>query len=77
MEDDKEAWETESRQPWETEGELPWLEREELPWETDGDDWLETSDPEPVRPVAWQEEWPENLAGPEYWLFKRQADDDE
>jgi hypothetical protein len=65
MEDDAE------RHPWETDGELPWLERPSLPWESN--DWAAEEDEEEAEP--WHSDdtapgWPEECAGPEYWLYK-------
>jgi len=48
--------------PWETEGDLPWRS-EEAEWEA--------PDPDAWRGTVHQGEWPEELAGPEYWLFKK------
>lgn len=50
--------------PWETGGDLPWQSSEDLD-QTDN---------------TWRgdlhfDDWPENLAGPEYWLYKRQRDE--
>ena len=66
------------RQPWETEGDLPWLEHEVLPWE---------QEPEEEEQLPWgavEEElwlastefadWPEDMAGPEYWLYKQMTE---
>lgn len=52
--------------PWESEGDLP--------WDTPDGEW------EPGGADAWRGElhlgdWPENLAGPEYWLYKKQRDE--
>lgn len=40
-----------------------------MPWDDEDDD-------------TWRgdlhfEDWPENLAGPEYWLYRKEADDEE
>lgn len=52
--------------PWEDETTPPWLPSweppEELNWEPPPDD---------TPPL---EDWPEDLAGPEYWLYKRWGD---
>ncbi|HEX9054406.1 MAG TPA: hypothetical protein VF830_05830 [Gemmatimonadales bacterium] len=53
--------------PWETEGDLPWAS-EEAEWEA--------PDPEAWRGAVHQGEWPEELAGPEYWLYKRLEEDE-
>lgn len=50
--------------PWETEGDLPWISA--TPWcpaELD-EPWL----------TAEADGWPEDLAGPEYWLFRHEDD---
>ncbi len=44
----------------------------DLPWEND-----DNGEPEPTDTEAWRGdlhlgEWPENLAGPEYWLWKKE-----
>jgi hypothetical protein len=49
--------------PWETGGDLP--------WETADDEQAETV----WRGELHQDDWPENLAGPEYWLYKKQRDE--
>jgi hypothetical protein len=51
-------------QPWDTGGDLPWA----------------SSDDEDQADSAWRgdlhlDDWPENLAGPEYWLYKKQRDE--
>jgi hypothetical protein len=53
----------------------PWESGGELPWETPDNRW------ESVNPEAWRgdvhlNDWPENLAGPEYWLYKKQNDEE-
>lgn len=52
------------------------------PWEGDGDLPWDTPDGEgePGTAEAWRGDlhlgdWPENLAGPEYWLYKKQRDE--
>ena len=50
--------------PWETGGGLPW----------------ESADDEEQSDKAWRgdlhlDDWPESLAGPEYWLYKKQRDE--
>lgn len=54
-------------------------EQDRLPWETEGDLPWEVTEPEWDAPesTGWRGEqhtveWPEHLAGPEYWLFKGQ-----
>ena len=58
----------EDRKPWETEGDLPWIS-EEAEWEA--------PDPEAWRGEVHQGEWPEELAGPEYWLYKKLGEEEE
>ena len=55
-------------QPWETDGGLPW-ESEDA-----ADD--DSSVAEPWRGMLHLADWPENLAGPEYWLYKAQDERD-
>jgi hypothetical protein len=38
-------------------------------------DW-EHADSEAWRGDLHLDDWPENLAGPEYWLYKNQSDDE-
>ena len=54
---------------------LPWESEGDLPWEASGGDW-EPADDEAWRGDLHLGEWPENLAGPEYWLYKQQEDDE-
>ncbi|MDQ3224477.1 MAG: hypothetical protein M3Q75_13550 [Gemmatimonadota bacterium] len=51
--------------PWETGGDLPW----------DTPDPEADADNESWRGARHQDDWPENLAGPEYWLYKKQRDE--
>ncbi|MBA3759745.1 MAG: hypothetical protein H0X07_04370 [Gemmatimonadales bacterium] len=51
--------------PWESEGDLPWDTPES---ET-------ASDSQAWQGELYQDDWPENLAGPEYWLYKKQRDE--
>ncbi len=51
--------------PWESEGALPW-DTPESETESDSQAWQEK---------LYQDDWPENLAGPEYWLYKKQRDE--
>lgn len=53
--------------PWEEEGDLPWDTPDEEGEPADGEAW---------RGDLHLDDWPENLAGPEYWLFKNQRDDE-
>jgi hypothetical protein len=52
-----------------------------LPWETGGDlPWATPDDDGEQADSAWRgdlhfDDWPENLAGPEYWLYKKQRDE--
>jgi hypothetical protein len=55
------------RQPWETEGDLP--------WETSGGE-SEAAGAEAWRGEVHLEEWPEDLAGPEYWLYKKMREEE-
>ena len=58
---------------WETDGDLPWLERTTLPWEED--DWTaELDEAEPSHQDEGTPGWPEECAGPEYWLYKNLLD---
>lgn len=46
-----------------------------LPWDT----WDDSDGDEPgtwYDPGWVNDEWPEHLAGPEYWLWKKEGDDD-
>jgi hypothetical protein len=53
---------------------MPWESDGDLPWESEGD-W-ESGENEAWRGDVHLGEWPENLAGPEYWLYKKQEDDE-
>jgi hypothetical protein len=53
----------------------PWEGEGDLPWDTPDEEW------EPAEREAWRgdlhlDDWPESLAGPEYWLYKNQSDDE-
>jgi hypothetical protein len=53
---------------------------DERPWETGGNLPWNPSDDEDEVDAAWRgdlhlDDWPENLAGPEYWLYKKQRDE--
>ena len=52
--------------PWESDGDLPW----DTP-DGDGDG----SGADTWRGDLHLGDWPENLAGPEYWLYKKQRDE--
>ena len=51
--------------PWEAGGDLPWA-TPETDCETENETW---------RGALHQDDWPEDLAGPEYWLYKKQRDE--
>ena len=53
------------RQPWETSGDLPW----DAPTAEH-----DLEDAEAWRGEVHLADWPEELAGPEYWLFKNLRD---
>ena len=52
---------------------LPWETGGDLPWDTPDDG--EQADAEAWRGDLHQDDWPESLAGPEYWLYKKQRDE--
>jgi hypothetical protein len=54
----------------------PWEGEGDLPWDTPDTEW-EPSDGEPWRGDIHMDDWPESLAGPEYWLYKNQGDGDD
>jgi hypothetical protein len=54
-------------QPWETDGGLPWEAGESDDDSSGTDLW---------RGSLHLADWPENLAGPEYWLYKAQDERD-
>lgn len=54
---------------------LPWEAEGERPWEAAEGSW-ESAEDETWRGELHLDEWPENLAGPEYWLYKKQEDDE-
>jgi hypothetical protein len=45
-----------------------------LPWETPESQW-ESAENEDWRGELHLDDWPEDLAGPEYWLYKKKRDD--
>lgn len=51
--------------PWEAGGDLPW-DTPETEAEVESDAW---------RGELHPDDWPESLAGPEYWLYKKQRDE--
>ena len=58
-----------------TDHEQRWEGDEDPPGETPGGEW-EPADSEAWRGELHLGEWPENLAGPEYWLYKKQQGDE-
>jgi hypothetical protein len=55
-------------------------QQEERPWERGGDLPWQTSNDDDEGEGGWRgelhlDDWPENLAGPEYWLYKKQRDE--
>lgn len=57
---------------------LPWEWDDGLPWESSAEAWRSDA----ASDEAWRggdhlEDWPEELAGPEYWLYKRMSGEDE
>ena len=55
-------------------------EQDDRPWETGGDFTWQTLNEDDDADGAWRgelhlDDWPENLAGPEYWLYKKQRDE--
>jgi hypothetical protein len=70
-------WESDSeRKPWETDGDLPWLEHEPLPWEQQEIEFdsADNDGDESWRGASHLADWPEEMAGPEYWLYKRMVE---
>ena len=55
--------------PWEGDGNFPWDTPE-------GEGEWEPADSEAWRGDLHLDGWPENLAGPEYWLYKKQQGDE-
>jgi hypothetical protein len=53
----------------------PWEGDGDLPWDTPDPEW-ETADSEAWRGNVHLGDWPENLAGPEYWLYKKEDSDE-
>lgn len=53
----------------------PWEDEGDLPWDTPDAEW-EPGDSEAWRGDLHLDDWPESLAGPEYWLYKNQSDDE-
>jgi len=48
-----------------------------MTWREDGED-SEENWKQGVYPSSWSqyESWPEEMAGPEYWLYKKELDDE-
>ena len=46
----------------------PWEGEGDLPWDTPDAEW-EPADGEAWRGDLHLDDWPESLAGPEYWLY--------
>jgi len=54
---------------------LPWEGGGDTPWDASEGVW-EPEDGEAWRGDLHLGEWPENLAGPEYWLYKKEQGDE-
>jgi hypothetical protein len=54
---------------------LPWEHDGELPWAANGSEWEGPAE-EGWRGELHIDHWPEELAGPEYWLYKRLGEDE-
>ncbi len=52
----------------------PWEQEGDRPWETPESQW-ESAENEAWRGDLHLDDWPEDLAGPEYWLYKKKRDD--
>jgi hypothetical protein len=66
--------ETEERAMSQSDG-RPWEGEGDLPWDTPDPEW-ESGDSEAWRGDVHLGDWPENLAGPEYWLYKKEDSDE-
>ncbi len=53
----------------------PWEGDDDLPWDTPDSEW-ESADSEVWRGDVHLGDWPESLAGPEYWLYKKEDTDE-
>jgi hypothetical protein len=53
----------------------PWEGNGDLPWDMPDSEW-ESADSEAWRGDVHLGDWPENLAGPEYWLYKKEERDE-
>ena len=54
---------------------MPWEGAGDLPWDKPAESW-EPDDAEAWRGNIHVNDWPESLAGPEYWLNKQENDDE-
>jgi hypothetical protein len=54
----------------------PWEDDGDLPWDTPDEGGWEPADTEAWRGDIHCDDWPENLAGPEYWLYKKDQTDE-
>jgi hypothetical protein len=54
---------------------LSWGDGGDLPWGSDEDEW-DTAETEAWRGEMHLRDWPEELAGPEYWLYKKLREDE-
>lgn len=54
---------------------MPWEGAGDSPWENSAESW-EPDDAETWRGDIHINDWPESLAGPEYWLNKQENDDE-
>jgi hypothetical protein len=65
---DPDAWRGEQHQ----DSDDSWRGETLAVWEDEDEDETADSDPEDDgSSSSWLSDWPENLAGPEYWLYKR------
>lgn len=56
--------------------EQPWEQDGEESWRSHGSDWHRPAEVrENWRGEVHLRDWPEELAGPEYWLYKRMRDE--
>ncbi len=62
--------------PWESDADLPWQSSDQEMPKPYSEPWS-IEDDSAWRGEAHLADWPEELAGPEYWLYKRQSDDTE
>lgn len=53
---------------------LPWDSDGDLPWASEQPEALSSESDEAWRGSTHLADWPEDLAGPEYWLYKSQDD---